>query len=159
MGKNIFGASEVLEFAIRIEENGESLYREFSRKLKQKKIKDLFNRLADEEIKHRAIFEEMLLQIENYQPPESYPGEYFAYLRAYADDKIFTKEKKGSLMAKKITTEKEALDFAIEIELDSILYYLEAKNLVPDYQRNTIDKIVEEERSHYLKLRKAKKGD
>jgi len=155
---NIFGASEILEFAIRIEENGETFYREMSKKLKQKEFKDLFGYLADEEIKHRKTFEEMLSKIESYQPPESYPGEYFAYLKAYADEHIFTKEKKGSLMAKKIKTAKEAIDFAISIELDSILYYLEAKNLVPLHEREVINKIVEEERNHYLKLYNIKKG-
>ncbi|MFN7171029.1 MAG: ferritin-like domain-containing protein, partial [Candidatus Omnitrophota bacterium] len=132
---NVLGASEVLEFAIRIEENGEIFYREVSKKVEQRKVKDLFNFLAEEEVKHRKVFEEMLSQIENYQPPESYPGEYFAYLRAYAEGHIFTKEKKGALMAKKMHTAKEAIDFAMEIELDSILYYLETKNLVPEHQR------------------------
>ncbi|MCM8783343.1 MAG: ferritin family protein [Candidatus Omnitrophica bacterium] len=155
---NIFGASEVFEFAIRIEENGETFYREVSQKIKQKELKSLFNFLADEETKHRSIFKEMLSQIENYQPPESYPGEYFAYLKAYADEHIFTKDKKGSLMAKRIKTAKEAIEFAIGIELDSILYYLEAKNLVPEYQKRAIDKIIEEERSHYLRLHRIKKG-
>ena len=148
----IFGASEIFEFAIRIEENGETFYREMAKKLKHKEIKDLFNYLADEEVKHRKTFENMLSEIEKYEPPESYPGEYFAYLRAYADEHIFTKEKKGNFMAKKINTAKEAINFAIEIELDSILYYLEAKNLVPEYEKNKIDKIIEEERRHYLRL-------
>lgn len=154
---NIFGASEIFEFALRIEENGEAFYRAVSKKIRQKEIKELFGYLADEEVKHRKIFEKMLSEIEKYEPPESYPGEYFAYLRAYADEKIFTKEKKGTLMAKKVKTKKEALDFAISIELESILYYLEAKNLVPEYQRATVDKIISEERKHYIKLYQAKK--
>ncbi|MCM8798927.1 MAG: ferritin family protein [Candidatus Omnitrophica bacterium] len=152
----LFEVSEILEFAIRIEENGEVFYREMAKKIKKKEIKALFNWLADEEVRHRKIFEEMVSGVGKYEPAESYPGEYFAYLRAYVDEHIFTKEKKGKLMAGKIGSTKEAVKFAIGVELDSILYYLEAKNLVPESQRETIEKIVEEERRHYLKLKELK---
>jgi len=36
-------ASEVIQFAIRIEENGEAFYRQIAQKTKTKDIKDLFN--------------------------------------------------------------------------------------------------------------------
>jgi rubrerythrin len=149
-------ASEVIQFAIRIEENGEAFYRQMAEKIKTKDIKDLFNRLANEEVSHRDIFQHMVSKIEQYEPMETYPGEYFAYLRAYADGHVFTKEKKGQLMARKIKTAKEALEFAIRAEIDSILYYMEAKNLVPEDQKGIIDKVIEEERKHYLKLVKMK---
>jgi len=153
-----FAASEVLEFSLRIEENGEAFYRAMANKIKTAKIKETFDYLADEEVKHRKIFADMLSKIEKYEPPQSFPGEYFLYLRAYADEHIFTKAKTGQLMAKKIKTAKEAVKFALEIELDSILYYLEAKNLVPEHQGQVIDGIADEERHHYLKLLEIKKG-
>jgi rubrerythrin len=153
-----FAASEVLEFAIRIEENGEAFYRAIAKKIKTAKIKELFNYLADEEVKHRRIFTDMLSKIEKYEPAESFPGEYFLYLRAYADEHVFTKAKTGALMARKINTAKGAVGFALGIELDSILYYMEAKNLVPEHQRQVIDGIADEERHHYLKLLEIKKG-
>ncbi|MFA5337607.1 MAG: hypothetical protein WC330_04685, partial [Candidatus Omnitrophota bacterium] len=65
--------------------------------------------------------------------------------------------KTGELVARKIQDIKEAVQFGIEIELDSINYYQEIKRFVPDYQKNTIDKIVDEERGHFLKLSNIKK--
>ena len=147
-----FNVSEILQFAIRIEENGEEFYRLMAQKLKKLELRETFTYLADEEVRHRHIFETMASRIVTYEPPESYTEEYFAYLKAYADGYIFTKEKKGKLMARKVKTAKEALDFALGAEVDSILYYLEAKNLVSDDQKGIIDKIIEEERRHYLKL-------
>jgi rubrerythrin len=85
-----FNASEILQFAIKIEENGEEFYRLMAEKLKKKELKDVFNYLADEEVKHRKIFETMASRVQHYEPPESYPGEYFAYLNAYADEYVFT---------------------------------------------------------------------
>ncbi|MCM8801284.1 MAG: ferritin family protein [Candidatus Omnitrophica bacterium] len=157
MGK-FFEPSEILEFAIRIEENGERFYRQISKRFKPKEVKETFNYLADEEVKHKKIFENMLSKIEDYQPPQSYPEEYFLYLRAYADEHIFTKEKQAQVMAKKIKNIKEAIDFALQIELDSILYYLEAKNLVSTDQVSILNKVIDEEHRHYLKLSEMKKN-
>jgi len=152
-----FNASEILQFAIRIEKNGEEFYRLMAEKLRKKELKDVFNYLAGEEVRHRRIFEDMVSRVQKYEPPESYTGEYFAYLNAYADGYVFTKEKKGKLMAKRIKTAKDAIEFALGAETDSILYYLEARNLVPEDQKGIIDKILEEERRHFLKLSALKK--
>jgi len=153
----MFNASEVLQFAIKIEENGEEFYRNMAVKIDKDSIKNTFNFLADEEVKHREIFKEMISRVENYRPAESFPGEYFQYLRSYADEHIFTKAKTMKLKMEEINSALEAIRFAIEMELDSVHYYTEAKSLIPDSQRKTIDKIIEEERRHYLKLIEAKK--
>ena len=153
----IFKAAEILKTAIRIEENGIVFYREAANKFNKKKLQDIFNFLAEEDEKHRKIFEEMLSKAEQYEMVDSYPGEYEAYLRAFADEHVFSKEKTGGLMAKKVKDVKEAVQFGIEAELDSINYYQEIKRFVPDYQEDAIEKIIEEERSHFLKLSDIKK--
>lgn len=153
----IFKAVEVLKTAVRIEENGIIFYQEMVKRFKEKYLTGIFNFLANEDERHRAIFEEMLSNAEPYEMVDSYPGEYLAYLHAFADEHVFSKEKTGLLMAKKIKKIKEAIQFGIEVELDSINYYQEIKQFVPDYQKKTIDKIIEEERSHFLKLSDIKK--
>lgn len=99
----------------------------------------------------------MLSQSEQYEMVDSYPGEYEAYLHAFADEHVFSKEKTGHLMAKKVKDAKEAIQFGIEVELDSINYYQEINRFVSDHQKDTIEKIVEEERNHFLKLSDIKK--
>ncbi|MCM8785913.1 MAG: ferritin family protein [Candidatus Omnitrophica bacterium] len=151
---NFFNISEIYQFAIKIEENGEKFYRKVAWKTKDKKVKDLFIFLADEEVRHKRIFEENLKKIEKYEPSESYPGEYFAYLRAYAEGLIFTKNIEKELEKEDIL---EAIDFGIRRELDSIMYYLEMKDFIPETQELEIDKIIKEERSHFIKLSNLKK--
>ncbi|MEA3432530.1 MAG: ferritin family protein [candidate division WOR-3 bacterium] len=153
----IFKASEIYQFAIRIEENGEKFYRKMAEKLENANMKKVFTYLADEEVKHKKTFEDMVSKVEKYEPPESYPGEYFAYLRAYADNIIFSQEKLEEEMSK-IKGAISAIDFAIQQELDSILYYLEIKNLVLGSQRSLINGIIEEERRHFVKLSGLKKA-
>jgi rubrerythrin len=148
---SVFKPSEAFQFAIRIEENGERFYRGMAKKLEDAETKSLFSTLADQEVKHKQIYEGMVSKIENYEPVESYPGEYFAYLRTYADNIIFTPQRIDEEMAK-IKDVQTALKFAIDRELDSILYYQEVKNLVPESQRAEIDKIIEEERKHFMML-------
>jgi rubrerythrin len=153
-----FKASEVLEIAEKIEEHGEAFYRHAATICDDQEIKGLFDFLAGEELKHQKIFKEMLSKIEHYNPPESYPGEYFQYLRAYSDNQVFSEEEFKKRMDE-IDNVEDAMEFAIQKELESILYYLEMRNFVPEgAQRAEIDKIVEEERSHYLKLTEIKKN-
>jgi len=148
-----FDASEIFQFAIKIEENGEKFYRYAAQVTEDAKMKEAFNSLANDEIEHKEIFEEMLSKIKKYEPPEIYPDEYFAYLRAYADDAVFTGEiQENELSAVKDTS--SAIKFAIQRELDSILYYQEIKNFVTKDQHDLIDRIIEEERKHFLKLSK-----
>jgi len=153
----IFKAAEILKTAIRIEENGIVFYREMVNKFKEKNLQDIFNFLAEEDERHRKIFEEMLSKSEQYEMVDSYPGEYEAYLHAFADEHVFSKEKTGELMVNKARYVKEAIQFGIEVELDSINYYQEIKRFIPDYQKDIIEKIIEEERSHFLKLSNIKK--
>jgi rubrerythrin len=89
---SLFEPGEVFQFAIRIEENGEKFYRQMAQKFDETKVKELFSFLANEEMKHKKIYEEMVSKIEKYEPFETFPGEYFAYLRAYADKIIFTQK-------------------------------------------------------------------
>ena len=152
----LFEPSEIFQFAIRIEENGENFYHQMAQKFEDEKVKELFSFLADEETKHKKIYEGMVSKMEKYEPFESYTNEYFSYLRAYVDNHIFTPEKLNEEMSN-IKDVNSAIDFAMGTELDSILYYQEVKNLVPENQRNVIDKIIEEERRHYVKLSDIKK--
>jgi len=153
----VFAASDIVEVAIRIEENGVNFYKFAEQIAKQEEAKKLFAQLADAEVAHKRIFEGLLAKIENYTPPERYAGEYSDYVRSYVDNNlIFTKEVMDQELAK-VTDTIGAFDFAIRRELDSILYYHEVKNLVPPAQHETIEQIIAEERKHFACLTDMKK--
>jgi rubrerythrin len=147
----MFKPAEIFQFAIRIEENGEFFYNTVAQQVASTEVKELFMALAGEESKHKATYEKLLSKIETYDPPEMYPGEYFEYLRAYADNHIFPLEKMKKEVAT-ITTAEAALKYAMAREIESILYYQELKNIVPENEKAKIDSIIEEERRHYVKL-------
>lgn len=148
---------DIFRFAMRVEEDGQLFYRRASLMAEDDKTQRLFERLADEEVRHKMVFEEMLSKIEEVRHPESYSGEYMAYLRDYIDNKVvFTKESKEEGF-KDVHDIRSALDFAIRRELDSILYYQEVKQFIPKKSHGQIDKIIEEERSHFSVLSDLKK--
>jgi len=153
----VFTASDIVEVAIRIEENGINFYKFAEQIAKQQEAKELFAHLAKEEANHKKIFEGIFAKMEKYNPPESYAGEYSEYLRSYVDNNIiFTKEAMDKELSR-VTDTIAAFDFAIRRELDSILYYHEIKKLVPSAQHDTIEQIIEEERKHYKILTELKK--
>jgi rubrerythrin len=147
---DLFQASEILEVAISIEENGEAFYREIAGKRKDAVSAGFFRKLADDEVRHSAIFSKMLNDRGKYEPEsESYVGEYAAYLRAFADHHVFNKENAGHGAASRMRSMKEILNFAIRIELESIVFYMDLKQDVFKEHGETINKIIDEERGHY----------
>jgi rubrerythrin len=153
---SILTAGEVVQFAVRIEENGYNFYKNFAATFKNEQERTLFSFLAEEEMKHLAVFKKMLGDVGASKPRLNYPDEYSAYLQAYADNLIFTE----SSLKKEIDKIKDvltALDFGVRRELDSILYYQEIKAFVPKNDADLIDVVIREERAHFLKLSGMKK--
>ena len=133
---SVFAASDIVEVAIRIEENGVNFYKFAEQIAKKEDEKKLFAELAQAEVAHKKTFEKLFASMEKSNLPESYEGEFGAYLRSYVDNNlIFTKEIMDKQLAK-ITDTNSALDFAIQRELDSILYYHEIKKIVPAAQHD-----------------------
>jgi rubrerythrin len=146
-----FKPSDVYEIAMQIEANGEKLYRHAANVTDDSKMKELFTYLADEEVEHQKLFESLAKKVEHYQLPETYDGEYCAYVRSYSEGLVFTPDRMEKELAR-VKGAEDAIEFGIQREIESILYYLETRNFVPENQRADIDRIIDEERRHYLKL-------
>jgi len=153
---NMFAGSEVVEIGIQIEKNGKEFYDAVSLSSKDTKAKEVFKFLSQEEERHIAVFKKMQESVEQYEPAESYPGEYFAYMNALAGNHIFTQKDKGREIARTIKNEKEAVELGIGFEKDSIIFYEGMKRLVPDYDAKIIDELIGQEKAHLVKLTELK---
>lgn len=149
---NIFAGSEIVEIGIQIEKNGRDFYNTLGKQSKNSAASGIFKFLAAEEEKHILAFQKVLASVEKYEPAESYPGEYFAYMSALAGQYVFTQKDKGEEIAKKIKSDKEAVDMGIGFEKDSIIFYEGMKKVVPEYDQETIDELIIQEQSHLAKL-------
>lgn len=149
---NIFAGSEIVEIGVQIEKNGRDFYNTLFKDSKSAKAKDIYKYLAAEEEKHIAAFQKILDSVEKYEPAEAYPGEYFAYMNALASEYVFTQKEKGEEIAKKIKTDKEAVEKGIAFEKDSIVFYEGMKRVVPDFDRKIVDELIVQEQSHLVQL-------
>ncbi|MCX7959841.1 MAG: hypothetical protein N3B13_12435, partial [Deltaproteobacteria bacterium] len=82
--------------------------------------------------------------------------EYQNYRKAYTERLVFQANADEFTEKMKNFDQLWALEFAIQKELDSVLYYYELKNIVASAEHNLIDKIIAEERSHFEKLSRIK---
>ncbi len=149
-----FEAGDILKIAMRIEENGATFYRYAVQLAKEEKAKEMFGWLADAEDQHKALFQKMLAGVGTVVPPESYPGEYGVYLHRYADNRLIFKKEVMDAELAKIADTLSAIDFAIDREVDSILYYQEVKGFISQDQHAVIEGIINEERKHFQILSK-----
>ena len=152
----IYDPSEVFQLAVRIEENGERFYKEMAERFDEPDIKELFIFLADEEIEHKKIYNHLYQEFKTFDPPVEYAAEYFEYIKIYADQVMFNKKEFEENISN-ITDIISALDFAIDSELNAILYFSEMKWMVLKEKRDIVDKIIKEERMHFIRLSNMKK--
>jgi len=157
MGIFISG-SELAKIAIGIEKNGIAFYDSLVDSAKDMTAKDTYSFLANKEREHVEIFQNMLNQVGDYQPPEYYTEEYDLYLRALVDSAVFSDDKVAREMAQKAGSDAEAVQIGLGAEKDSILFYSEMRDLVRRTDRDVIEKIIEEEKSHLRHLVGLKKS-
>jgi rubrerythrin len=151
---------DVVNFAVRIEENGEQFYREAAEIVSDQSVRELFERLAREETGHKKTFERLLSSLGDYRPPETYEGEYLAYLTAFIDGRAVFKDHPKIPELAKASSVAGALDFAIQRELDSILFYQEMRKFVSGTSHiETIDLIIDEEKMHFAILSKLRREE
>ena len=150
-----FSGSEVVRMAIRIEENGLRFYSDASKATKIPKLKELFKSLAQEERLHINVFSEIKDSIpddavaEGFDP---YVAEATLYLKAIADTEVFTHPDEGKLLAEEIFDEEAALNLAIDMEKDSLLFYYEMQNMIRKKDAGVITQLLEQEKDHLKKL-------
>lgn len=156
-----FNANEIFEMAIRIEENGAQFYRKAAEFQSDEENRRGLEKLAAMEETHKATFEKMRKDLSAAEKTTTVfdpKNESSQYLAAMAD----THGGEGSPAAADRLTGKESMneivDIALDLEKESILFYLGLKDLVPaQYGQDKLDKIIDEERRHIIQLNRFRK--
>ncbi|MEO0160931.1 MAG: ferritin family protein [candidate division WOR-3 bacterium] len=153
---NLFCASEVVEISIEARKRGFEFYKRVAKKTKSPDIKETFKWLASQEEKQIAMLQDILKKIEVCQPFELYPDEYAMYVQALLKRHTFNDIKKKDLL-KKIKTNADAVDTAIEYEKDSLLILYEMKNFVRKQEKKIINKLIKDTQADINRLNNLKK--
>ncbi|MCF8001925.1 MAG: ferritin family protein [Halanaerobiales bacterium] len=152
MLKNKFNVFEMLEMAKEIENRGYRLYSTHAKLAKDQKLKDLFNKLANDEQDHYNTFDELE---KKYKEKEEKDYSYLEdvkvndYLKNLVEYEVFPKGEREEL--KEMETE-EVLDKAIKSEKDSILLYQELVPYNNEETKEILYRLIKEEKEHYVSL-------
>ena len=148
----MFTANELLDMAIKLEKNGEAVYRSAIAKVKHPELVSLLEWMADEEVKHACFFSELKLNLETKQVNpfmEEMSRELFDDL--LGNQNFSLKEVDFT----SIENSAELIEVFIEFEKDSVIFY---KVLEPFVQapvaREHLRKIIDEENLHIKQLQK-----
>lgn len=153
----LFAGSEVVDICIEIEKNGAAFYHTLAESAKAKEVRELASYFEGEEKKHHVIFSKLQETLRDYEPVETYAGEYELYMKALADERVFTSDVVVKEMAANVETDVEALTIALGFEKDAILFLYEMRNLVPESEYDTIDALIKEEKSHVQQISELKR--
>ena len=151
-----FNAGEILEIAQQIERNGARFYRLAAKEADKPDERDLFLELAAMEEEHEGVFAEMKngLSDTEWESTTFDPhGEGAAYLRAMAGDQVFGLKMDPSDLLEQLESTEGILRKAIELEKDSIIFYVGMIDMVPErLGRDKVNHIIKEEMGHIVTL-------
>ena len=148
----MFAAAELLDMAIKVENNGEAVYRSAIAKVQKPELVCLLKWMADEEAEHARFFSELKHNLETKRRNpfvEEMSRELFDDL--LGNQNFSLKEVDFSA----IDDSDAMIDVFIEFEKDSVIFYTVLEPFVEDpVALEHLQKIIDEENHHIRKLQK-----
>jgi rubrerythrin len=146
----LFSVNEILDLAIQIEKNGESVYRRAMEEINESELTTLLEWMADEEIKHADWFASLKDTIESTGVNlfvEEMSRELFNDLLG---EKSFSHK---DVDFSKLKSTNELISVFIEFEKDTVIFYEVLVPFIEDAGTlETLDRIISEENNHIRRL-------
>jgi rubrerythrin len=146
----MFSLKDIIDIAVRIEKNGERVYRNAAEYITDPSLKSTLKWLADEEAKHIKWFEALKARVPDYgNYPEQEKMGRDLLQDAVGAQSFALKDADFSSMEKI----EDLLALAIEFENDTVLFYKMLQPLIED--QKTLDQlhaIIQEEENHAMRL-------
>jgi rubrerythrin len=143
---------ETIEIATRLEENGEAFYNAVAEKAAIAGIKTLFEDLAMQEQYHRRAFEQMGRDVVQFALSPEQWDEFQAYTDALLQQSFFAKPESALNLAAQAQDERTALQAALDFEKEAMLFFYELQNVVRGPGKQTVERIIQEEKRHIQRL-------
>jgi rubrerythrin len=145
----IFKATDILLAAQEVETRGEVFYNRLVQTTSDKKLKDMFSFLAGEETKHREIFRKLYERVGEVELPAwAEEDEYVDYLKFLLDSHTLFRLGDVDHLRNYMGTPEEAIETAMGFEKDTILFFVEMQEFVPEGEKKYVKACIDEERSH-----------
>lgn len=149
----LFKANEIMAAAVEIETRGEVFYRKMVERAESDETRKLFTYLAEEETKHRDLFAKLGERLGNVElHATTDDDEYGMYLNDLINSHILFDGGLGETLMDRLKTEQEGIRMAMGFEKDTILFFMEMRELVPAAEKDFVQQCVDEEKDHLRKL-------
>lgn len=140
--------AEAIKMAMQLEKEGYSFFKQAAARTSNKLGKEMFERLAAEEMKHMETFRKMFDSMSN---TDGWRG-VASQLKSIAKVPVFS-EAKNRMKAERAPGEVEALRKGMELEREAMVFFNDAKSKATDQTAKEIfDKIRQEEEYHHALL-------
>jgi rubrerythrin len=140
---------KALEFAVATEKLGAQIYEKLAKRFEgSEELKELFTSLAKDEQAHEREFRALLDRLPADAGPVQYEQEQ--YLRAMAISDVFSDDKGISKNIDKITTREDALERALSLEKNTLMYYTALRDVVGTSE--AVDAIIAAEKRHVIRV-------
>jgi rubrerythrin len=148
----MFKIGEIIDLAIQIERNGEEIYRKAIELHSSPSVNMLLQKLADEELQHAEWFIMLKQKVAaNSEDPKLEEMAKSILLEVLGNQAFSLQDVDFS----KIRDTKDLLNFAIEFERDTIIFYNMIGSLIEDTKTQyQLEKIIEEENRHIQSFQK-----
>ena len=149
---------DVFAMVEHIERNGARYYREVAdEKGIDPKVRELLLELADMEDDHEIVFAAMRRKLNErdsaVRPAFEQEGEAVSYLRAMTDSGLIGGQRGPATQHGTTRSLSDVIRTAIELEKDSIAFYLGLKEMLLDEpDKRQVDEIIKEEMRHVVDL-------
>lgn len=144
---SFISAADIIAVAIEVEKRGRQFYLDVASKASNQGDKVFFTELAEEEVKHEQLFSAMIERIGGVPfPAGATDEEYLAYVRDLIDSHALFVPKQQQAM------QESPIGMAIQMEKDTMLFFLSVVDLVPDSEKALVKACADEERKHLRRL-------
>jgi rubrerythrin len=152
----VFSGDELINIAIDIERRGISFYDVIAKSTDNEMARAVFAGLAVMEREHLKWFQDMLSETGAGRTDEI-PPEYPGYVRTLIDEAVFSNDLITGEIAMQADSDIKAIEIGINAEKDSLLFYYEMKENMPQRSIPVLNRIIAEEKSHLQQLSEIKK--
>jgi len=144
--------------AMEIERNGQKFYERGAEIVSDPAVKKLMTDLVEWEKGHEQLFQGLrgeLTDDERASTAFDPDGEMELYVKAMAGEHVFTKKADPATLISEGDSAADVLHKALDMERDSILFYVAIKNAVPKrLGADKVEALIREEMSHIAYLQK-----
>jgi rubrerythrin len=149
----VFSGDELINIAIDIERRGISFYDVMAKSTDNEMARATFAGLVAMEREHLKTFQDMRNEMSESETPPEYPG----YIQTLIDEAVFSDDLITGEIAMQADSDIKAIEMGINAEKDSLLFYYEMKENIPQRVIPVLNRIIAEEKSHLQQLSEIKK--